>query len=84
MRHLFYEQVNGVMLVHDISSPKSWTALDNWATEVTGDGTFVAHFPNEVADQNLGGLPVPVLIVGNKADLGIGGFTPVGQWCRYV
>lgn len=31
-------------------------------------GSFVAPFPEATAAANIGGLPVPVLLVGNKAD----------------
>ncbi|GMH45833.1 hypothetical protein BSKO_13796 [Bryopsis sp. KO-2023] len=81
LRRLFYDQLNGVILVHDLTSPKSWSSLVSWATEVAGDGSFVAPFPTDLADKNMGGLPVPVLVVGNKADLAMGGPSAVMSRC---
>lgn len=40
-----------------------------WAMEITEQGTFSAALLPEVAAVNLGGLPVPVLILYNKASL---------------
>ena len=69
LRRLFYDQINGVILVHDLSVPNSRTSIVKWASEVAAESTFAAPFPDEVATSNIGGLPVPVLVVGNKLDL---------------
>lgn len=40
-----------------------------WAREVAKAASFSVPFPAELAASQPGGLPVPCLIVANKADL---------------
>jgi len=40
-----------------------------WAAEVAGKGRFVAAMPPEQAAANPASLPVPCLVINNKADL---------------
>ncbi|XP_010520077.1 PREDICTED: uncharacterized GTP-binding protein At5g64813 [Tarenaya hassleriana] len=61
---LFYSQINGVIFVHDLSQRRTKTSLQKWAAEVAATGTFSAPLPSG----GPGGLPVPYIIVGNKAD----------------
>lgn len=52
------------------SPPRSSLAsLQRWAAEVAHLGTFAAPYSEDRASLNLGGLPVPCLVVGNKQDL---------------
>ena len=84
LRKLFYDQINGVLLVHDLSVTNSRTSLVKWASEIATESTFVAPLPEDVATSNIGGLPVPVLVVGNKSDLlQYGGGVSIGK-CRSV
>lgn len=53
IRGMYYKDAKGAMLVYDISNPESFKNLDKWVAEM---------------DENLG-RKVPVLLVGNKADL---------------
>ncbi|GAB4823191.1 hypothetical protein N2152v2_010237 [Parachlorella kessleri] len=75
LRGLFYQGVNGVMLVHDLCQSRQvlWhgtlPSLQNWAAEVSQLGSFQAPYSEDRAALNLGGLPVPCLVVGNKQDL---------------
>lgn len=69
LRALWMHEVNGVLLVHDLSSGRSVQSIKNWAREVAKIGSFQAPFPEERAALNIGGLPVPCLLVGNKVDL---------------
>ena len=70
LRGLWYSGLSGVILVHDLSSPRSMASLHCWAEEVTRLGTaFVAPLPSDRAAHNLGCLPIPALIIGNKRDL---------------
>eukprot|EP01025_Chloroclados_australasicus_P010595 TRINITY_DN14370_c0_g1_i4.p1 TRINITY_DN14370_c0_g1~~TRINITY_DN14370_c0_g1_i4.p1 ORF type:complete len:176 (-),score=6.66 TRINITY_DN14370_c0_g1_i4:122-649(-) len=69
LRSLFYRDINGVVLVYDLANSWSLSALHKWAEEIARKGTFVAPLPSEMALQNFGGLPVPLLIVANKSDL---------------
>lgn len=43
--------------------------MRKWAAEVAAKGRFAAALPPEQAAANPGGLPVPCLVVSNKADL---------------
>ncbi|CAI5518679.1 unnamed protein product [Closterium sp. Naga37s-1] len=64
-RSLFYDQINGVIFVHDLSRKKSRVAALQWMDELVRSGTFSApsHGHRE------GQLPVPLLVIGNKDDL---------------
>ncbi len=43
--------------------------MRKWAAEVAAKGRFAAALPPEQAAANPGGLPVPCLVIANKADL---------------
>lgn len=85
LRRLFYQQLSGVILVHDLSDPSSHNHINKLAQEVAQEGTFVAPLSEEAACHNLGGIPVPVLVVGMKSDLsrkqgkGVAAAQPVKQ-----
>lgn len=64
-RSLFYSQINGVIFVHDLSQRRTKTSLQKWATEISSTGTFSAPLGNG----GPGGLPVPYIVIGNKADV---------------
>ncbi|XXG81221.1 hypothetical protein AAC387_Pa09g1912 [Persea americana] len=64
-RSLFYSQINGVIFVHDISQKRTKTSLQKWAAEVAASGTFSAP----LGSFGPGGLPVPYIVIGNKADI---------------
>ncbi|XP_038707903.1 small GTPase LIP1-like isoform X2 [Tripterygium wilfordii] len=64
-RPLFYSQINGVIFVHDLSQRRTKTSLQKWATEIAANGTFSAP----LASGGPGGLPVPYIVIGNKADV---------------
>ncbi|KAK6150532.1 hypothetical protein DH2020_015464 [Rehmannia glutinosa] len=64
-RSLFYSQINGVMFVHDLSQRRTKTSLQKWAAEIAATGTFSAP----LASGGPGGLPVPYIVIGNKADI---------------
>lgn len=55
----------GVIFVHDLSQRRTKTSLQRWASEVAATGTFSAPLPSG----GPGGLPVPYIVVGNKADI---------------
>ncbi|KAH6808218.1 Ras-related small GTP-binding family protein [Perilla frutescens var. frutescens] len=65
-RSLFYSQINGVVFVHDLSQRRTKTSLSKWAAEISATGTFSAPLPSG----GPGGLPVPYIVIGNKADIG--------------
>ncbi|KAL0449176.1 UNVERIFIED_CONTAM: Small GTPase LIP1 [Sesamum latifolium] len=64
-RSLFYSQINGVMFVHDLSQRRTKTSLQKWAAEIAAAGTFSAP----LGSGGPGGLPVPYVVIGNKADI---------------
>nr|ACS66798.2 unknown [Dimocarpus longan] len=64
-RSLFYSQINGVIFVHDLSQRRTKTSLQKWASEVAASGTFSAP----LGSAGPGGLPVPYMVIGNKADV---------------
>ncbi|CAA2974869.1 uncharacterized GTP-binding At5g64813 [Olea europaea subsp. europaea] len=64
-RSVFYSQINGVMFVHDLSQRRTKTSLKKWAAEIAATGTFSAP----LASGGPGGLPVPYIVIGNKADI---------------
>ncbi|KAL4332100.1 hypothetical protein GQ457_07G004540 [Hibiscus cannabinus] len=64
-RSLFYSQINGVIFVHDLSQRRTKISLQKWATEIAVTGTFSAS----LGSGGPGGLPVPYIVIGNKADI---------------
>ncbi|XP_068652548.1 small GTPase LIP1-like isoform X2 [Aristolochia californica] len=64
-RSLFYIQINGVIFVHDLSQRKTKTNLSKWAAEIAATATFSAP----LGSGGPGGLPVPYIVIGNKADI---------------
>ncbi|KAL6225319.1 hypothetical protein ACLB2K_004169 [Fragaria x ananassa] len=64
-RSLFYSQINGVIFVHDLSQRRTKAGLQKWATEISATGTFSAP----LGSGGPGGLPVPYIVIGNKADI---------------
>ena len=52
-----------------LDSCRAQPSVRRWANEVAARGSFVARCPEAQAAVNPGALPVPVLVVANKADL---------------
>lgn len=63
-RSLFYNEIHGVIFVHDLSQRRTKTRLHNWAEEIASSGTFSAP----LVSGGPGGLSVPYLIIANKTD----------------
>ncbi|CAO2828243.1 unnamed protein product [Amaranthus hypochondriacus] len=64
-RSLFYTQINGVIFVYDLSQRRTKTSLHKWAAEIAATGTFSAP----MGSGGPGGLPVPYIVISNKADI---------------
>ncbi|KAJ7956922.1 Ras-related small GTP-binding family protein [Quillaja saponaria] len=64
-RSLFYSQINGVIFVHDLSQRRTKASLQKWAAEIAASGTFSAPY----GSSGPGGIPVPYIVIGNKADI---------------
>ncbi|ONI36499.1 hypothetical protein PRUPE_1G587300 [Prunus persica] len=56
---------SGVIFVHDLSQRRTKTGLQRWAAEIAATGTFSAP----LGSGGPGGLPVPYIVIGNKADI---------------
>ena len=48
---------------------RSHMSVRKWAAEVASRGKFASALPPEQAASNPGSLPVPCLVINNKADL---------------
>ncbi|KAL6580671.1 sphingosine N-acyltransferase subunit lip1 [Orobanche minor] len=57
--------LRGVVFVHDFSQRRTKTSLRSWAVEIAANGTFSAP----LGSGGPGGLPVPYIVIGNKADI---------------
>lgn len=55
----------GVIFVYDLSQRRTKTSLHKWAAEIAATGTFSAP----MGSGGPGGLPVPYIVVSNKADV---------------
>ncbi|XP_057532008.1 small GTPase LIP1-like isoform X1 [Amaranthus tricolor] len=64
-RSLFYSQVNGIIFVYDVTQKRTKLNLQKWAAEVAASGTFSAP----LASGGPFGLPVPYIVISNKADI---------------
>ncbi|KAK9843681.1 hypothetical protein WJX81_002072 [Elliptochloris bilobata] len=69
IRNIFYSDLNGIIIVHDSTTGRAQPSVRRWANEVAARGRFVARCGDTQAAANPGALPVPVLVVANKADL---------------
>jgi len=88
-RGIFYDQINGVIIVHDASTRASGARCEAWAREVAARGTFSAPTATTAESfasgeqpcvmHGFGGLPVPCLIVANKIDLERGATDGLGR-----
>ncbi|XP_065897917.1 dnaJ homolog subfamily C member 27-like [Dysidea avara] len=58
VRNEFYKDVNGAIVVYDVTNQTSFNALDDWITE------FRKHMPNP---QDIG--TIPCVVCANKVDL---------------
>ncbi|XP_046341416.1 rab-like protein 3 isoform X3 [Haliotis rufescens] len=72
-RSIFYNSVNGIILVHDLTNRKSHQNIRKWLAEVLnrdssqkGNGTY---FRYEFDPEQFAGNQIPILVVGSKADL---------------
>ncbi|KAG0461488.1 hypothetical protein HPP92_021785 [Vanilla planifolia] len=64
-RLLLYNQIHGVIFVHDLSQRRTKAGLQKWAAEIASTATFSAPF----GSSGPGGLPVPYLVIANKIDI---------------
>ncbi|XP_023328945.1 rab-like protein 3 [Eurytemora carolleeae] len=82
-RHVFYNVVHGIILVHDLSNRKSCLNLNRWLAEVTrcesgsgkfgsrgggGGGTAAAWEDGNISGTDIGEVAIPLLVMGTKMD----------------
>ena len=63
--YLYLNYTAGVIFVHDLSQRRTKASLQKWAAEIAATGTFTA--PSMTGGP--GGLTVPYIVIGNKADV---------------
>ncbi|VDI81724.1 Rab-like protein 3 [Mytilus galloprovincialis] len=69
-RSIFYNNVNGIILVHDLTNRKSHQNLRKWLGEVLNKND-AKDFNNgyDFDPEQFAGNQIPILVVGTKADL---------------
>lgn len=69
-RRVFYQSLNGIILVHDLTNIKSYENLQQWLLEVLNkDGKDTKAVVGEIdVEQFAGCNHIPTLVVGTKAD----------------
>ncbi|XP_070568181.1 rab-like protein 3 isoform X2 [Ptychodera flava] len=71
-RHIFYNPVHGLILVHDLTNRKSHLNLRKWLAEVLNkDSNGIKSGTNGVNDydpEQYAGSHIPILVVGTKLD----------------
>ncbi|XP_041353516.1 rab-like protein 3 [Gigantopelta aegis] len=69
-RSIFYNSVNGIILVHDLTNRKSQQNLRKWLAEVLDKDTIeVANGYDQFDSELFAGNQTPILLIGTKADL---------------
>eukprot|EP01125_Pyxidicula_operculata_P014968 TRINITY_DN5053_c0_g1_i2.p1 TRINITY_DN5053_c0_g1~~TRINITY_DN5053_c0_g1_i2.p1 ORF type:complete len:273 (-),score=50.40 TRINITY_DN5053_c0_g1_i2:242-1060(-) len=73
-RHIFYDNADGIVFVHDLSNKKSLTNLQNWEQEifqVIGGVSQLLSDESEVIEMRYinGSQTLPIMKIGNKLDL---------------
>ncbi|CAG8781398.1 23136_t:CDS:2, partial [Cetraspora pellucida] len=63
-RNMFYHQINGIILVHDVSNRKSYHNLWKWIAEMIYSEAYKES--ERIGERH---ASVPILVVGTKADL---------------
>jgi Rab-like protein 3 len=71
-RSIFYNPVNGIILVHDLTNRKSQQNLQKWLSEIINhesSGKASKSFDDFDPEQFLGSTQIPILVIGTKLDL---------------
>ncbi|KAK6187809.1 hypothetical protein SNE40_005750 [Patella caerulea] len=67
-RSIFYNLVNGIILVHDLSNRKSHQNLRKWLAEVLDKGNDKVNNGYDYDPEQFAGNQIPILVIGTKAD----------------
>ncbi|KAL1454167.1 hypothetical protein WDU94_010447 [Cyamophila willieti] len=69
-RHIFYNSVDGIILVHDLTNRKSQENLSKWLLEVVNrESEFDASQDDFDPESFVGASRTPLLVMGTKCDL---------------
>ncbi|KAL4233170.1 Rab-like protein 3 [Mactra antiquata] len=67
-RQIFYNPVNGIILVHDLTNRKSQQNLRTWLAEVLRKDNKTANNGYDYDPEEFAGNQIPLLVIGTKAD----------------
>ncbi|XP_078327841.1 rab-like protein 3 isoform X3 [Crassostrea virginica] len=67
-RSIFYNSVQGIILVHDLSNRKSHQNLRKWLAEVINRGNTRDFCNGDYDSEVFAGIQIPIMVVGCKAD----------------
>ncbi|ESO89185.1 hypothetical protein LOTGIDRAFT_229083 [Lottia gigantea] len=67
-RSIFYNMVNGIILVHDLTNRKSHQNLLKWLGEVLDKGVEKPTNGYDYDPEQFAGSQIPMLVIGTKAD----------------
>ncbi|XP_060606922.1 rab-like protein 3 isoform X2 [Ruditapes philippinarum] len=67
-RGIFYNPVNGIILVHDLTNRKSQHNLRSWLAEVLRKDCKSQGNGNDYDPEEFAGNQIPLLVIGTKAD----------------
>ncbi|XP_072019254.1 rab-like protein 3 isoform X2 [Amphiura filiformis] len=72
-RHIFYNPVHGIILVHDLTNRKSHSNLRRWLGEVlnkdhSNNGSSRHYSSGDYDPEQFAGSHIPVLVIGTKQD----------------
>jgi len=69
-RGVFYNGVNGIILVHDLTNRKSEANLHKWIMEILSKNNGAKYNEEDEFDpeQFVGGIQIPVFVIGTKME----------------
>ncbi|GFR62063.1 rab-like protein 3 [Elysia marginata] len=68
-RSIFYHQVHGIILVHDLTNRKSHQNLRKWLAETLCKDDIKPNSSYSFDPEQFVGNQIPILVIGTKADL---------------
>ncbi|KAH9490469.1 Rab-like protein 3 [Bulinus truncatus] len=67
-RSIFYHQVQGIILVHDLTNRKSHQNLQKWLAETLSKDDFKPTNGYDFDPEKFAGNQIPILVIGTKVD----------------
>ncbi|ESN99618.1 hypothetical protein HELRODRAFT_84252 [Helobdella robusta] len=68
-RAIFYNSLNGIILVHDLTNRKSQLNLKKWLGEILNRDSQPDHDGSEFDTEQLVGCNIPIFVVGTKLEM---------------